>query len=46
LAQGLEQGDKQAREAIARNLLGALDVETIALKTGLSIDQIQSLATE
>jgi len=46
LAQGLEQGDRQAREAIARNLLGVLDVETIALKTGLSVDQIHSLAAE
>lgn len=46
LEQGLEQGDRQAREAIARNLLGVLDVETIALKTGLSVDQIHSLAAE
>jgi predicted transposase/invertase (TIGR01784 family) len=46
LEQGLEQGDKQAREAIARNLLGVLDVETIALKTGLSVEQIQLLTTD
>jgi predicted transposase/invertase (TIGR01784 family) len=47
LQQGLQkgrlEGDRQAREAIARNLLGVLEVEMIALKTGLSVAEINAL---
>jgi len=40
---GLEKGDRKAREVIARSLLDILDIEIIALKTGLSIEEIQRL---
>jgi len=40
---GLEKGKKSERIAIARSLLDILDIEIIALKTGLSIEEIQHL---
>jgi len=40
---GLEKGKKSERIAIARSLLDILDIEIIALKTGLSIEEIQRL---
>ena len=47
LEQGLEQGQKKGRDdrslEIAKNLLDILDNETIALKTGLSIEEIEEL---
>lgn len=45
LEAGLLKGDRAAREAIARSLLEVLDVKTIALKTGLSIQEIEQLIT-
>ena len=43
LQQGLEQGKLKERINIAKNLLDVLDNETISLKTGLTIEEIQSL---
>jgi predicted transposase/invertase (TIGR01784 family) len=43
LQEGRLEGDRQAREVIARNLLGVLEVEMIALKTGLSVAEINVL---
>ena len=40
---GIEQGKKARDLEIAKNLLDVLDIETIALKTGLSPDEILSL---
>ena len=40
---GIEQGEQQKAEAIARALLDVLDVETISQKTGLSVDEILAL---
>ena len=42
LAKGMEEGKKE----VAINLLDVLDDETIALKTGLSIDIIKGLREE
>ena len=41
--QGLETGHKQEKLNIAKNLLGTLDAETIAIKTGLSVAEIKKL---
>ncbi len=38
-----EKGRKEEKIAIARNLIGLLDDETIALKTGLPIEVVKSL---
>ena len=38
-----EEGKKEAALEIARQLLDVLDLETIALKTGLSLDALRSL---
>ena len=43
LEMGREEGENIARENIARNLLDILDIETIALKTGLSVEEIKRL---
>ncbi len=40
---GIEQGKKSEKLEIAKNLLDVLDIETIALKTGLSQEEILSL---
>ena len=40
---GIEKGKKEEKIAIARNLLDILDNETIALKTGLTISDVQNL---
>lgn len=40
---GRMEGDFQARISIARNFLDVLDDETIAMKVGLSIDEIKKL---
>jgi predicted transposase YdaD len=42
-SKGRNEGDKQARVAIARSLLDLLDIKTISQKTGLSILEIQAL---
>ena len=45
--EGLKEGLKEGREEnafeIAKNLIGLLDDDTIAIKTGLSIDTVKSL---
>ncbi len=43
LERGLERGIKQQNLAIAKKLLDVLDVDTIALKTGLSLREIEQL---
>lgn len=40
---GIEQGRKQGLEQVAVQLLDVLDVETIAQKTGLSVERIMEL---
>jgi len=42
LEQGLVQGSMQEKINIAKNLIGLLDNETIAEKTGLSVQEIES----
>jgi hypothetical protein len=37
---GLEEGKKSAKIEIAKSLLDVLDIETISLKTGLTIEEI------
>ena len=37
------QGEKNKGKEIAKSLLDVLDIETISLKTGLSIDEIKRL---
>lgn len=46
IKKGLEQGAKQRNIEIAKNLLDILDNETIALKTGLSVLEVQELRNE
>jgi predicted transposase/invertase (TIGR01784 family) len=41
--QGIELGKQEEKLEIARNLLDVLDDATIALKTGLTLEQIQAL---
>ncbi|WP_160676511.1 Rpn family recombination-promoting nuclease/putative transposase [Clostridium sp. C8-1-8] len=43
MQQGLEQGEKNKAIAIAKNLLDVLDDETISLKTGLPIEEVEKL---
>ena len=40
---GIEKGRKEEKLSIARNLLDILDNETIALKTGLTINDVEKL---
>lgn len=40
---GIEQGEKRKSLEIAKKLLDILDSETIAAKTGLTIDEIEGL---
>jgi len=41
---GKEEGKLEEKKAIARALLAILDIETLALKTGLSIAEVEQLA--
>ena len=43
IEKGVEQGEKNKQIEIAKNLLDVLDIETIALKTGLDIGEIEAL---
>jgi len=43
IEKGVEQGEKNKQIEIAKNLLDVLDIETIALKTGLDICEIEAL---
>ena len=40
---GIEKGKKEEKIAIAKNLLDILDNETIAIKTGLTISDVENL---
>ena len=44
--QGIKQGIKQGKIEVAENLLDVLDNETISMKTGLSIDEVQALRSK
>ena len=46
LSTGLARGERKAKLEIALALLDILDDETIALKTGLSIEEIRKLRKE
>lgn len=39
----IKKGEKNKAREIAKSLLDVLDIETIALKTGLSIDEIKKI---
>lgn len=43
IEKGIEKGKEDEKLEIARNLLDVLDNETISTKTGLTIEQVQSL---
>ena len=43
IEKGKKEGRKEEKKAIARNLLDILDNETIALKTGLTISDVENL---
>ena len=43
IEKGIAEGEKNKAIEIAKSLLDVLDIETIALKTGLSIDEINKL---
>ena len=43
---GIEQGIEQREIEIAKNLLDILDDETIALKTGLDIEEVRRIRDE
>ena len=43
IEKGIKQGQYQEKINIAKNLLDVLDNETIAIKTGLTIEEIQKL---
>ena len=45
IKEGLQKGAKQEKINIAKSLLGLLGTETIALKTGLTIEEIEKLNT-
>ena len=43
IKEGFKEGAKQEKIALAKNLLDILDNKTIAEKTGLNIEEIESL---
>jgi predicted transposase/invertase (TIGR01784 family) len=42
-AQGREEGIEEAKRKMAKNLLDVLDLETIALKSGLTLEEVRQL---
>ena len=46
IEQGIKKGIKQGKIEVAKNLLDVLDNETISIKTGLSIDEVESLRSK
>ena len=46
IKQGIEQGEKNSRVHIAKNLLDILEDEIIAIKTGLSIEEVRNLRNQ
>jgi predicted transposase/invertase (TIGR01784 family) len=43
LKEGRKEGRKEEKMKIAKSLLDILDIETIAIKTGLSVDEVKQL---
>ena len=43
LEKGLEKGKKEEKIEIAKSLMDILDIETIALKIGLTVEEIEKL---
>ena len=43
IEKGMQQGRKEEQIKIAKSLLDILDIETIAIKTGLSIEELKEL---
>ena len=46
IEQGIERGIQQNKVEIAKQLMDVLDVQTIAIKTGLSLDEVLQLKKE
>ena len=46
IEQGIAQGKEEEKVEIAKNLLDVLDDETIALKTGLDIEEVRRIRDE
>ena len=46
MKQGVEKGIKEGKIIVAKNLLDVLDNETISLKTGLSIYEVEELRSK
>ncbi len=42
--EGIQEGRNKEKIELARNLLDVLDIKTISLKTGLSIEKVESIA--
>ena len=42
--EGIKEGRNKEKIELARNLLDVLDIKTISIKTGLSIEQVESIA--
>ena len=43
---GVREGEKKAKIEIAKSLLDVLDIETISIKTGLSVEEIEKLKSK
>ena len=43
IKEGIKKGIKQEKIKLAKNLLDILDTQTIAIKTGLTIEEIEAL---
>ena len=43
IEKGLKEGRKKEQIKIAKSLLDILDIETISIKTGLSVDEVKEL---
>jgi len=46
LEEGLQKGEKKAKIEIAKKLLDILDIETISVKTDLTVEEIKELKGE
>ena len=44
IEEGIKKGEKKAKIEIAKSLLDILDIQTISLKTGLSIEEIEKIS--
>ena len=44
IKEGIKEGRNKEKIELARNLLDVLDIKTISIKTGLSIEQVESIA--